>query len=98
MFGYLCFSVIIFVIGSLGMFLFRKHIINILISLELLLLAINLNFIVFSTFLDDFLGQLYALLILTVAAAESSIGLAIVVVYYRLRGGISIDLISLLKS
>jgi NADH-quinone oxidoreductase subunit K len=98
MLNYLILSLIIFIIGSLGMFLFRKHIINILISLELLLLSINMNFIVFSLFLDDFLGQLYALLILTVAAAESAIGLAIVVVYYRLRGGISIDLINLLKS
>jgi NADH-quinone oxidoreductase subunit K len=98
MFGYLILSLIIFIIGSLGMFLFRKHIINILISLELLLLSINMNFIVFSLFLDDLVGQLYALLILTVAAAETSIGLAIVVVYYRLRGGISIDLINLLKS
>jgi len=62
------------------------------------LLSINMNFIVFSLFLDDLVGQLYALLILTVAAAETSIGLAIVVVYYRLRGGISIDLINLLKS
>lgn len=97
MLGYLILSTLIFVIGSLGMFLFRKHIINILISLELLLLSTNMNFVVFSCFLDDFIGQIYALLILTVAAAESSIGLAIIVVYYRLRGGISIDLISLLK-
>lgn len=97
MLNYLLLSLIIFVIGSLGMFLFRKHIINILISLELLLLAINMNFVVFSCFLDDFIGQIYALLVLTVAAAESSIGLAIIVVYYRLRGGISIDLINLLK-
>jgi NADH-quinone oxidoreductase subunit K len=97
MLGYLLLSLLIFIIGSLGMFLFRKHIINILISLELLLLAINMNFVVFSCFLDDFMGQVYALLVLTVAAAESSIGLAIIVVYYRLRGGISIDLISLLK-
>ena len=97
MLGYLLLSLLIFIIGSLGMFLFRKHIINILISLELLLLAINMNFVVFSSFLDDFLGQIYALLVLTVAAAETSIGLAIIVVYYRLRGGISIDLINLLK-
>jgi NADH-quinone oxidoreductase subunit K len=60
-------------------------------------LFINFNFIVFSCYLDDLLGQLYALFILTLAAAESSIGLAIIVIYYRLRGGISIDLISLLK-
>ena len=97
MLNYILLSLIIFIIGSLGMFLFRKHIINILISLELLLLAINMNFVVFSCFLDDFIGQLYALLVLTVAAAESSLGLALVIIYYRLRGGISIDLLSLLK-
>jgi NADH:ubiquinone oxidoreductase subunit K len=90
-------AVILFIVGILGMFFFRKHIINILISLELILLSINFNFIIFSLLLDDLLGQIYALLILTLAAAESSIGLAIIIVYYRLRGGISIDLISLLK-
>lgn len=90
-------AIIIFIIGLLGMFIFRKHIINILISLELILLSINMNFIIFSLLLDDLLGQIYALLVLTLAAAESSIGLAIIIVYYRLRGGISIDLINLLK-
>lgn len=80
------------------MFLSRKHVIIILISLELILLSININFVVFSIFLDDLLGQIYALLVLTVAAAESALGLAILIVYYRLRGGISIDLINLLKS
>jgi NADH-quinone oxidoreductase subunit K len=94
---FLLLSIILFTVGSCGMFLFRKHIINILISLELLILSINVNFIVFSCFLDDLIGQLYSLLVLTIAAAESSIGLAILIVYYRLRGGISIDLISLLK-
>jgi NADH-quinone oxidoreductase subunit K len=91
-------TVLMFVIGIFGMFLTRNHIIIILISLELILLAININFIVFSIFFDDLLGQMYALLILTVAAAESALGLAILIVYYRLRGGISIDLIALLKS
>jgi len=80
------------------MFLSRKHIIIILISLELILLSTNINFVIFSVFLDDILGQIYALLVLTVAAAESALGLAILIVYYRLRGGISIDLIALLKS
>jgi len=98
MFNYIILSFIIFIIGSSGMFLFRKHIINILISLELLLLSININFIATSCFLDDLLGQIYALMVLTVAAAESSIGLSIIIIYYRLRGGISIDLINLLKS
>tara|TARA_B110001454_G_scaffold205396_1_gene214954 strand:- start:2144 stop:2440 length:297 start_codon:yes stop_codon:yes gene_type:complete len=97
MLNYLLLSIILFIIGSCGMFLFRKHIINILISLELIILSLNLNFIVFSCYLDDLLGQIYSLFILTVAAAESSIGLAIIIVYYRLRGGISIDLLSLLK-
>jgi len=97
MIAFLLLSVTIFIIGTCGMFLFRKHIINILISLELLILSLNLNFIVFSCYLDDLMGQIYSLFILTVAAAESSLGLAIVIVYYRLRGGISIDLLSLLK-
>ena len=97
MLAYLTLSIILFLIGTCGMFLFRKHIINILISLELLILSLNLNFIVFSCYLDDLLGQIYSILVLTVASAESSLGLAIVIVYYRLRGGISIDLLSLLK-
>jgi NADH-quinone oxidoreductase subunit K len=79
------------------MFFSRKHIIIILISLELLLLSININFIVFSIFLDDFFGQVFALIILGVAAAESALGLAILIIYYRLRGSISIDVLSLLK-
>jgi NADH-quinone oxidoreductase subunit K len=80
------------------MFLSRKHIIIILISLELIYIALSINFVVFSIFLDDISGQIYCLLILTVAAAESALGLALLIIYYRLRGGISVDLISLLKS
>lgn len=80
------------------MFLSRKHILIILISIELILLSVNINFIVFSIMLDDLLGQLYSLLVLTVAASETAIGLAIIIIYYRLRGSISIKLISLLKS
>jgi len=95
---FLIFSLIIFLLGIVGIFIFRKHFINILISLELILLAINLNFVIFSFYLDDMLGQIYCLIVLTVAAAESSIGLALLIIYYRLRGGISIDLINLLKS
>lgn len=95
---YLILSISLLLIGTFGMFLSRKHVIVILISLELILLSINMNFVVFSIYLDDFLGQIYALLVLTVAAAESALGLAILIVYYRLRGGISIDLINLLKS
>ena len=68
-----------------------------LMSIELMLLAINLNFLVFSSFSDDLIGQLFALLILTVAAAESAIGLALLVVYYRVRGSIAVEFISLMK-
>jgi NADH:ubiquinone oxidoreductase subunit K len=95
---FILFSFIIFFLGIVGIFIFRKHFINILVSLELILLAINLNFVIFSFYLDDILGQIYCLIVLTVAAAESSIGLALLIIYYRLRGGISIDLINLLKS
>jgi NADH-quinone oxidoreductase subunit K len=95
---FLLISIILFLIGTFGMFFSRKHVIIILISLELILLASNINLVIFSIFLDDILGQIYALLVLTVAAAESALGLAILIVYYRLRGGISIELISLLKS
>jgi len=91
-------SFLLFLIGAFGMFLSRKHVIIILISLEIILLSININFVVCSVFFDDILGQIYALLVLTVAAAESALGLAILVIYYRLRGGIAVDLISLLKS
>jgi len=96
--GYLIVSTLLFIIGVFGMFLSRKHIIIILISLELIYIALSINFVVFSIFLDDILGQIYCLLILTVAAAESALGLALLIIYYRLRGGISVDLISLLKS
>jgi NADH-quinone oxidoreductase subunit K len=98
MLSYLSLSCILFLIGFFGLFLVRKHLIMILISVELILLAININFTIFSIYLDDLVGQLYALMILTLAAAESSLGLALLIVYYRLKGGISVDLISLLKS
>jgi NADH-quinone oxidoreductase subunit K len=75
----------------------RKNIILMLMSIELMLLAVNFNLIVFSTFLDDIVGQIFALFVLTVAAAESAIGLAILVVYYRVRGTVSIEYINLLK-
>jgi len=94
---YLFVTSILFLIGLSGIFLNRKNIIIMLMSIELMLLAINFNFIVFSIFLDDILGQLFALLILTVAAAESAIGLAILVIYYRIRGSIAIELINLMK-
>ena len=85
-FKFLLISVILFIIGLLGIFLLKKNLIIILMSIELMLLAINFNFIIFSIFLDDIIGQVFALFILTVAAAESSIGLAVLVIYYRLKG------------
>jgi NADH-quinone oxidoreductase subunit K len=94
---YLMVAMILFLIGLSGIFLNRKNIIILLMSIELMLLAINFNFIVFSVFLDDVLGQLFALLVLTVAAAESAIGLAILVVYYRIRGTIAIEFINLMR-
>ena len=87
----------LFVLGIWGIFLNRKNILIMLMSVELLLLAVNLNFIVFSVFLDDLIGQIFAILVLTVAASESSIGLAILVVYYRIRGTISVEYIRLMK-
>jgi NADH-quinone oxidoreductase subunit K len=94
---YLFVTIILFLIGLSGIFLNRKNIIIMLMSIELMLLAINFNFIVFSIFLDDILGQLFALLILTVAAAESAIGLAILVIHYRIRGTVAVELINLMK-
>lgn len=80
------------------MLLTQQHLIIILLSLELMLLSVNINFVIFSVLNDDMAGQIYAIMLLAIAAAETAIGLALLVVYYRLRGGISIDLISLLKS
>lgn len=94
---FLIVSVCLFMLGLLGIFITRKNIIVILMSIELMLLAINFNFIIFSVFLDDIYGQIFALIILTIAAAESAIGLAILVIYYRLRGVISVDFISTIK-
>jgi NADH-quinone oxidoreductase subunit K len=84
-------------IGVLGLVLNRKNILIILMSIELMLLAINMNFVVFSVHLDDLLGQVFALFVLTVAAAESAIGLAILVVYYRVRGTIAIEKIQIMR-
>jgi NADH-quinone oxidoreductase subunit K len=94
---YLALSVLLFFIGISGIFLNRKNIIILLMSIELMLLSINLTFIVFSVFLDDIVGQVFALFVLTVAAAESAIGLALLVVYYRVRGSISIASIRLMR-
>jgi NADH:ubiquinone oxidoreductase subunit K len=90
-------STIMFFIGIFGIFLIKKNIIIILMSIELMLLSININFVIFSIYLDDIIGQLFALFVLTVAAAESAIGLAILVVYYRIKGIISINYINSIK-
>ncbi len=95
--GNLAISTILFLFGIWGIFLNRKNIIIILMSIELMILAVNLNFLFFSVYIDDLLGQLFALLVLTVAAAESAIGLALLVVYYRVRGTISVEFINLVK-
>jgi NADH:ubiquinone oxidoreductase subunit K len=94
---FLAVSLILFLLGMWGIFLNRKNILIMLMSIELMLLAVNLNFLVFSVYLDDLIGQIFALLILTVAAAESAIGLALLVVYYRVRGSISVEFINLMK-
>ncbi len=95
--NYLTVSTLLFFIGSFGIVLNRKNILIVLMSIELMLLAINLNFVIFSNSIDDIVGQMFALLILTVAAAESAIGLAILVVYYRLRGNILIEQAHLMR-
>ncbi len=94
---YLTVGAILFTIGVFGIFLNRKNVIVILMSVELMLLAVNINFVAFSAFLGDLMGQIFVMLILTVAAAEAAIGLAIVVVYYRNRGSIAVDDINLMK-
>jgi len=94
---YLTIAMILFLLGVSGIFLNRKNIIIILMSVELMLLAVNFNFIIFSVYLDDIIGQIFALFIITVAAAESAIGLAILVIYYRVRGTIGIEFIQIMK-
>ena len=94
---YLSIAAILFTIGVFGIFLNRKNVIVILMSVELMLLAVNINMVAFSSFLGDLTGQIFALLILTVTAAEAAIGLAIIVVYYRNRGSIAVDDINMMK-
>ena len=94
---YLILGAIIFTIGVVGIFLNRKNVIVILMSIELILLAVNINLVSFSIFLNDISGQIFALFILTVAAAEAAIGLAIIVVYYRNTGNIHVEEIDSLK-
>jgi NADH-quinone oxidoreductase subunit K len=94
---YLTVAAILFTIGVFGIFLNRKNVIVILMSIELMLLAVNLNFIAFSAFLNDLAGQVFAFFVLTVAAAEAAIGLAILVCYFRIRGTIEVDDINQMK-
>jgi len=91
-------TITLFLIGVLGLVLNRKNILITLMSIELMLLAINLNFVIFSIYLDDITGYVFVLFILTIAAAESAIGLAILTVYYRLKNTIQIDKIKNIKS
>ena len=94
---YLTVAAVLFTLGVFGIFLSRKNIIIILMSIELMLLAVNINLVSFSVFLGDLVGQIFALFVLTVAAAEAAIGLAILVVYFRNRGSIAVEDINLMK-
>ena len=94
---YLWVAALLFTLGIFGIFLNRKNVIIILMSIELILLAVNLNLVAFSTHLGDIVGQIYALLVLTVAAAEAAIGLAILVVFYRNKGSIAVEDINIMK-
>jgi NADH-quinone oxidoreductase subunit K len=94
---YLAVGAILFTLGVLGIFINRKNVIVILMSVELILLSVNLNLVAFSSFLNDIVGQVFALLVLTVAAAEAAIGLAILVVYFRNRGTIAVEDINMMK-
>ncbi len=94
---YLVVAAALFVIGIFGIFLNRKNVIVILMSIELMLLAVNINFVAFSSASDDLVGQVFSLLILTVAAAEAAIGLAILVVFFRNRGSIAVEDANVMK-
>ena len=94
---YLSLGAVIFSLGILGIFLNRKNVIVILMSIELILLAVNINLVSFSIYLQDITGQIFTMLILTVAAAEAAIGLAIIVVYYRNKGSIRVEEIDEMK-
>jgi len=94
---YLAVAAILFTIGVLGIFVNRKNVIVILMSIELILLAVNINLVAFSVFLHDVVGQIYAMIVLTVAAAESAVGLAILVTFFRNRGDIAVDDASVMR-
>ena len=94
---YLTLSAILFTLGIFGIFLNRKNVIVILMSIELMLLAVNINFVAFSAFMGDLVGQVFAMFVLTVAAAEAAIGLAILVTYFRGRGTIAVDSVNRMR-
>jgi NADH-quinone oxidoreductase subunit K len=94
---YLTVAAVLFTLGVFGIFLNRKNVIIILMSVELILLAVNINLVAFSSFLGDLTGQIFALLVLTVAAAEAAIGLAILVVFFRNRGSIAVEDVNMMK-
>jgi len=94
---YLIVAAVLFTLGVFGIFLNRKNVIIILMSVELILLAVNINLVAFSTHLNDIVGQVFALLVLTLAAAEASIGLAILVVFFRNRGSIAVEDINMMR-
>ena len=94
---YLSVAAILFTLGIFGIFLNRKNVIIILMSIELMLLAVNINLVAFSAHLNDLVGQIFAMFVLTVAAAETAIGLSILVVYYRNRGSIAVEDINAMK-
>ena len=94
---YLAVAAVLFTLGIFGIFLNRRNVIVILMSVELMLLAVNINLVAFSAFLGDLAGQAFAMFILTVAAAEAAIGLAILVVYFRNRGSIAVEDVSMMK-
>src|SRR6201996_6121606 len=94
---YLVVTAILFTIGVLGIFINRRNVIVILMSIELMLLAVNINFVAFSVFQHNLVGQIFTMIVLTVAAAEAAIGLAILVVYFRNRGNIAVEDINMMK-
>ena len=94
---YLSVAAILFTLGMFGIFINRKNVIIILMSIELMLLAVNINLVAFSAHLGDLVGQIFAMFVLTVAAAEAEIGLAILVVYFRNRGSIAVEDINMMK-
>ena len=94
---YLVLSAMLFTLGVCGIFLNRKNVITLLMSIELLLLSVNINFVAFSVKLGDLTGQIFAMFVLTVAAAEAAIGLAILVIYFRNRGSIAVEDVNMMK-